>query len=103
MSWVVCNPFTYLPQYYLSLKIGNLVTPYELNWSQIKRILDVLLSDISFTIKLHSLATLGYESIAVMLVGGSILAIPFTIACYYYLLWIFIKIRKKRIRKRILH
>ena len=45
-SWVVCNPLTYIPQYYLSLRIGNLVTPYELSWNQIQSVVEVVLSEV---------------------------------------------------------
>jgi len=102
-SWVVCNPLTYIPQYYLSLKIGNAVTPYELSWSQIHAILDIVLSDVSLTIRIKALLTVGYEAVLVMIIGGSILALPFAIICYYLSYMTFLKIRKKRQEKRILH
>jgi len=38
-SWVVCNPLTYIPIYYFSMLLGNLVTPYELNWQRIKTLI----------------------------------------------------------------
>lgn len=102
-SWVVCNPLTYIPQYYLSLKIGNLVTPYELTWEQVHSVLDIVLSDVSLAIRMKALLTVGYESILVMIIGGSLLALPFTIISYYLSYITFIKIRKKRLEKRILH
>ncbi len=101
-SWLVCNPLTYIPQYYFSLKIGNMVTPYLLDWNKIKRVLDVLLSDASFTLRLHSLMTLGYESIIVMLVGGILLALPFSIASYYLSYLTIIKFRNKNREKHVL-
>ncbi|NNK13502.1 MAG: DUF2062 domain-containing protein, partial [Desulfofustis sp.] len=70
-SWLVCNPLTYIPQYYLSLVIGNLVTPYHLNWSRIKDVLDMVLADIAFAERMRHLAALGYEAIIVMLAGGT--------------------------------
>jgi uncharacterized protein (DUF2062 family) len=82
-SWVVCNPLTYFPLYYLSLRIGNLVTPYELSWSQVQTVLQVLLSDVSFTVRLKALLTVSYEAIIVMILGGAILALPFAVASYY--------------------
>lgn len=102
-SWLVCNPLTYIPQYYFSTKIGNLVTPYELNWDKIRTVLDILLPDASLAIRFQSIMTLGCESVIVLLVGGSLLALPFAIASYYISYPLFIKIRRKRLEKQVLH
>ena len=102
-SVVVCNPLTYIPIYYFSLKLGNIVTPYELSWEQVKKVLEILLSDISFMMKMDALLTVGYEAIIVMIVGGSLLALPFGLVSYYASYFTFLKIRKKRMEKRILH
>jgi len=101
-SWLVCNPLTYIPIYYLSLVIGNAATPYHLNWEKIKTVLDILLSSESIGTSLGTVTSLGFEAIVVMLVGGSILALPFTIASYYLALRFFIAMKKKRIQKQIL-
>ena len=102
-SWVVCNPLTYIPQYFLSLKIGNLVTPYELSWDQVRSVLDTLLSDVSFGMRMKALVTVSYEAIIVMMIGGIILALPFAVISYYLTYVTFVKIRNKRQEKRILH
>ena len=101
-SIVVCNPLTYIPQYYFSLKLGNLVTPFDLNWLDVKTIVDMILSDVSFVTKVEALLTIGYEAVIVMLVGGSLLALPFAVASYYGSYFTFLKIRKKRMEKHIL-
>lgn len=100
-GWIVCTPLTYVPIYYLSLVIGNSVTPYELNWDRIKEVLNLLLSHPGFQTSIKALADLGIEAITVMVVGGCILALPFTIASYYLTLSLFVKVRKKRQEKRI--
>lgn len=102
-SWVVSNPLTYIPQYFLSLKIGNLVTPYELSWDQVRSVLETLLSDVSFGMRMKALVTVSYEAIIVMMIGGIILALPFAVISYYLSYITFVKIRKKRQEKRILH
>ena len=102
-SWLICNPITYLPLYYFSTKIGNLVTPYELNWQSIKELLDVLLSDVTLNERLMAFMAMGFESVIVLVVGGCILALPFAVACYYSSYFLFVKIRQKRIQKQILH
>ena len=102
-SWLICNPITYLPLYYFSTKIGNFVTPYELNWKSIKELLDVLLSDVTLHERLMAFMAMGMESVVVLVVGGCILALPFAVACYYCSYFLFVKIREKRIQKHILH
>lgn len=102
-SWLVCNPLTYFPIYYFALVIGNAITPYHLNWEKIKSTLDILTSSGSLSDSINSIVSLGYESGAVMLVGGVILAIPFTIVSYYLSLKFFIAMKKRRIQKQILN
>ena len=46
---------------------------------------------------------MGLESLVVLMVGGCILALPFGIASYYSSYFLFLKIRKKRLEKQILH
>ncbi len=102
-SVAVCNPLTYIPIYYFSMIIGNKVTPYELNWEKIKYVLDILLSHQGFAESIKVVAGLGYEAIVVMVVGGFVLALPFTVISYYLSLHFFIKLRRKRMEKQILH
>ena len=101
-SWLVCNPLTYIPIYYFSLVIGNAVTPYHLNWEKIRAVLDLLLSSESFSHSLETITSLGFEACVVMVTGGIILAIPFTIVSYYLSLKFFIAMKNKRIQKQIL-
>lgn len=100
---IVCNPVTYVPQYYFSTVIGNAVTPYNFTWERIKAVLDVLLSKPGIMESLQALVGLGYEAVIVLLAGGSILALPFAIASYFLSLWLFIRIRKKRSRIHVLN
>ena len=102
-SWLVCNPLTYLPQYYLSFKIGNWVTPWDLSWTRIENVMDTLLSSGSFSESMSAIFSLGIDAIFVMLIGGALLATPFTIASYYIFYALFVKINRKRAEKHILH
>ncbi len=101
-SLLVCNPLTYVPQYYLSLRIGNFFTRYHLSWERIKQVLDVVLSDASFDIRIKSIVSLGYETAAVMLVGGTILALPFAVGSYYLCQFLIVSFRKRRRAKQVL-
>ncbi|MBU1234461.1 MAG: DUF2062 domain-containing protein [Proteobacteria bacterium] len=102
-SLIVCNPFTYVPQYYLSTVIGNFITPYNLNWERIKSVLDILLAKPGFMESLQAVSNLGYEAVIVLLVGGSVLALPFTLISYFFSLRLFIKIREKRRERHVLN
>lgn len=95
-SWIVCNPLTYIPIYYFSMLLGNLVTPYELSWQRVKNLIETLTSHQSFSHSLSEVLSLGYQAIIVMVIGGVVLALPFTIASYYFSLHLFRKIREKR-------
>lgn len=102
-SWLVCNPLTYFPIYYFSLVIGNKVTPYYLNWEKIKATLDVLLSSGSLLDSIDLIVSLGYEAVAVMVAGGILLALPFTVISYYLALRFFIAMKRRRIEKHVLN
>lgn len=102
-SWIVCNPLTYFPIYYFSLVIGNAVTPYHLNWAKIRYALDTLIHSDSIMQSIHTIGALGFEAVIVMVSGGTILAIPFTVISYYLSLKFFYAVKKKRIEKRVLY
>lgn len=100
---MVCNPLTYVAQYYFSIVIGNAVTPYNFNWERMKGVLDILLAKPGLTESLQALAGIGYEAVIVLVVGGTLLALPFTIFSYFFSLRFFIKIHEKKRQKHILH
>ena len=99
---IVCNPLTYIPQYYFSILIGNVLTPYNFTWERMKSVLDILLSKPGLMESLNALAGLGYEAAIILIVGGSVLALPFSIASYCFSLRLFIRIKDKRRKKHIL-
>ncbi len=100
---VVCNPITYVAQYYFSIVIGNAVTPYDFNWERMQSVLDILIAKPGFTESLQALTSLGADAAIVLVVGGAILALPFSIASYFLSLHFFIKVQDKKRRKHILN
>jgi uncharacterized protein (DUF2062 family) len=100
---VVCNPLTYVPQYYFSIVIGNMITPYNFTWERMKEVLDILLSKPGLMESMQALGGIGYEAIVVLVVGGSVLALPFSVASYFLSLQLFTRIREKRRKKQLLH
>jgi uncharacterized protein (DUF2062 family) len=101
-SLAISNPFTYIPIYYICMVTGNWITPYQVTWSKIHSILDVLISGHGFKESVEMLTHLGSEVIIVMLTGGLILAIPTAVISYFFTLRLFLKIREKRRQKHIL-
>lgn len=102
VSWIVCNPLTYLPIYYLSAVVGNHLTPYELNLKTVQTALEQAMSGTGMK---HSLAILiqsGYEVVIVMGIGGLCIALPVAAVSYYLALIFFVQIKKKRIKKHVL-
>ncbi len=103
ISWIVCNPLTYFPIYYLSALIGNHLTPYELNLATVQSTLEQAMAGDGLRNSLAILGNSGYEALVVMGVGGICFALPFAIVSYYLALMFFIKIQNKRMKKRVLN
>lgn len=99
---IISNPLTIVPQYYLSWFVGDLFLPGRLTWDRIRSTLDLILSDAGLRESLSVLFHLGRDALLVMILGGVLLAIPFTIAGYLLSLRLFEKISAKRREKHIL-
>lgn len=99
----VCNPLTYFPQYYLSWLIGNWLTGGSLSWERIHAAMEVLFSGAGYAEILQTISHLGKEAVIVMLLGGFILATPFTVVSYVGSLRFFTTLRNKRRARHILN
>ena len=88
-SVAVCNPLTYFPIYYFSAILGNFITPYQLNLESLETVFVQLTSSGSMLDSLTLIGTLGYKTIMVMVTGGLVLALPFTLASFYLALYFF--------------
>ncbi len=102
-SWLVGNPLTSLPLYFLALRLGNLVTPYQVDWAKIKSVTDIVFSESSFAVMLATLGELGLETLIVMLTGGILLALPFGLASYYLFYQLILRYQRKRYNKHLLN
>lgn len=83
VATVISNPFTYIPLYYFALIIGNAITPYALNWERVKIVLDILNSGEGFNASIQAVASLGLETLVVLIVGGITLAVPVGLVTYH--------------------
>ncbi len=98
----ISNPLTWLPQYYFCWRLGDWLLPGNLSWERIQALLNLLASDTNIKDTLASIWQMGLDAVAVMLVGGVLLAIPFTCAGYILAFKFFRALRKKRQEKHIL-
>ncbi|MFV0438183.1 MAG: DUF2062 domain-containing protein [Desulfopila sp.] len=99
-SWLVCNPFTSIPIYYIALVVGNKVTPYYLDWQKLRLVVETIHASHNLRQSLDALAGLSYQATVVMLVGGCLVAFPFALASYYLALKFFSTMKKRRARKQ---
>ncbi len=99
-SIIVSNPLTFFIQYYLSWLVGTALFPGLLSWQRLQEVMQVLSSGGSgfgaFKSSLSAISSLGFDAITVLVVGGSLLALPFTALSYYYSLKFFNSLRNKR-------
>lgn len=102
-GFLVSNPLTLLPQYYICWRLGKLVYPADLSWSRVREIVEFVLSgSASFNERVLAISQLGYEYIAILLLGGFLLAIPLALITYPLSLRLFLSIQRRRRRKHIL-
>ncbi len=98
----ISNPLTWLPQYYFSWRVGSWLLPGRLSWDRTQALLGLFTSGAGYKQYLAPLKQLGLEAVAVMLLGGILLAIPFACAGYIFSFKFFSTLRKKRLEKHIL-
>lgn len=100
---IVSNPLTFFFQYYFSWKIGNWFTPAEHSWDEVSSLLDAVVNGENYRGAFSALAEIGLDSLVILIGGGIILAIPFTIAFYLLTYMFFRSIHKKRLEKHVLN
>ncbi|TBV81115.1 MAG: DUF2062 domain-containing protein [Desulfobulbaceae bacterium] len=102
-GFMISNPFTIVPQYYLAWRIGKFIYPVDLSWNRVHEVVEfVVFGGGSFGERLGAIGQLGFESIAVLLLGGMIMAIPLVLIAYPLSLRLFIAVRDKRRKKHVL-
>jgi len=100
VSWLVSNPLTFFAQYYFSWRLGNLLMPGSLSWQKISHVLGIIEQGTGILEIIHQIATLGAKAIFAMILGGSLLALPFTVVSYFLSLNFFKKIAARRSRRQ---
>lgn len=102
-GFLVSNPLTLIPQYYICWKLGKLLYPVDLSWSRVRETVEFLLSGgASWGARAAAFSQLGYEYFVILILGGVILAIPLSLITYPLSLQLFLAIQRKRRQKHIL-
>ncbi|MFP7755607.1 DUF2062 domain-containing protein [Thermodesulfobacteriota bacterium B35] len=94
----VSNPLTFIPQYYFTWKVGNVLLPGRISWEQLQSVLHLIRHE-SLWQGIQTFLHLGFNTISVLLCGGTLIGLPAGLLVYYASLLFFIKVRKKRIAK----
>ncbi len=95
VNWIVSNPVTIPVEYYLSWKIGVLVTGKEVSWEQVQLMLDNL-HHAGILEAIHLISAQFLQVVFCLVVGGVIIALPFGLACYFVAVYFYYKRQKKR-------
>jgi len=95
---LVSNPLTFVPQYYYTWKVGNIILPGRISWEQLQEIMAAIHHE-NLLIGFRTLSHLGFKTLSVILTGGAILGLPLAVIGYYLALNFFIRLRAKRITK----
>jgi len=99
-TFVVSNPLTFFLQYYFSWKIGTWFTSGEHSWSEVSGLIEAIVHGGNYGETMAAIAHIGISSIIILVGGGIILAIPFTLVFYFASYLLFNSIREKRLEKQ---
>lgn len=99
-TFVVSNPLTFFFQYYISWQIGNWLLPGKHSWDDVSELINLVVTGGNFKETLAAFTHVSVNSLSVLIVGGIILAIPFTALFYFLSHKFFCNIQQKRLEKK---
>ncbi len=85
---IICNPFTYIPLYYLAYLAGNVLLPGRAGWTNVQMTV-VRIQETGFVEATVLVGQLGLNAIIVLLAGGLALALPVALFSYPAALHVF--------------
>lgn len=98
---IICNPLTYIPLYYLSWFIGNLILPGRASWMVLSTTLQRMV-EAGFSESVSLALSVGFDAGLVILVGGTLLAVIPGLVSYPVAFIFFTRLQQKRYRAHIL-
>jgi uncharacterized protein (DUF2062 family) len=99
---IVSNPLTFLPQYYITWRTGDLLLPGRISWPHLQQAL-VTIENEGLLDGMISFSHLGLKAIMVILTGGAIIGVPMGLISYFISLYFFRAVQKKRAEKHKLN
>ena len=99
---LISNPLTFLPQYYLTWRTGDLLLPGKISWSHLQQVL-VTIENEGLLDGIVSFSQLGLNAIMVILTGGFLIGAPLGVISYFISLYFFRTVQKKRAEKHTLN
>jgi len=98
VSLLVSNPFTIPLQYYISWKVGTILTGSSLSWEHVKDLMG-LARDKSMFEAVKLIYINSFRSMISVLLGGIVFSLPFAIASYFSALYLYIQRQKRRMNR----
>lgn len=99
---LVSNPLTFVPQYYLTWKIGNFILPGRISWQHLEHVL-LTIENEGLLDGITTFSQLGFKAITVILTGGALIGVPLGVVSYFVSLHFFRAMRRKRAEKHKLN
>ena len=100
VSLLVSNPLTIPLQYYLSWKVGTILTGSPLSWEHVKDLMG-LARDVSMFEAVKLIYINSFSSMVSVLLGGIVFSLPFAITAYFSALHLYIRRQKRRMNRLI--
>ncbi|MBW1719170.1 MAG: DUF2062 domain-containing protein [Deltaproteobacteria bacterium] len=95
VTLLVSNPFTIPLQYYISWKVGTILTGSSLSWEHVKYLMG-LARDASIFEAVKLIYINSFRSMISVLLGGIFFSLPFAITAYFLALHIYVRRQKRR-------
>lgn len=99
---LISNPLTFVPQYYLTWKLGNFILPGRISWQHLEQVL-LTIENEGLLDGIATFSHLGVKAITVILTGGALIGVPLGVVSYFVSLYFFRAVRRKRAEKHKLH
>jgi uncharacterized protein (DUF2062 family) len=97
-SLLVSNPLTIPLQYYISWKVGTILTGSSLSWEQVKYLMGIA-HDVNIFEALRLIYVDSFRLMVSVLLGGIVFSLPIAITAYFSALYLYICRQKRRINR----
>jgi uncharacterized protein (DUF2062 family) len=100
VSLLVSNPLTIPLQYYISWKVGTILTGSSLSWEHVKYLMG-LARDVSMFEAVKLIYINSFRSMVSVLLGGIVFSLPFAITSYFSARYLYVRRQKRRMNRLI--